>query len=519
MKIVTVEQMRRLEQACPPLGISIDSLMENAGLAVARQARRLLGVVAGSRILVLVGSGNNGGDGLVAARHLQRWGARVTVYILLPRPADDPKLRLAEDEEVTVKSSSDDPNLKALDAEMARSRLVIDAVLGTGRARPLEGVVKEALLHLADFRSARSDVQVIALDLPTGLDADTGLVDPACPQADVSVALAYPKVGHVQFPGAERVGRLEVVDIGIPDRLAEDVTLELLTAEAAEACLPRRQLDAHKGTFGHALVIAGSRDFVGAAYLASQAAARVGAGLVTVAAPEGIYPMLASKLTEVIHLPLPQDDDGMVNHAAAKMVKETLTHYDAVMVGCGMGRSKGAQAFLNELLTAEPSLSIPMLIDADGLNNLSTLPTWWHTLKCPTVLTPHPGEMSTLTGIPTSQIQASRIETARVHSSLWGATVVLKGAHTVVAHSDGRCYVSPFANPGLASGGTGDVLSGIIVGLMAQGAAPQDAAMAGVYIHGLAGERIRGELGEAGMLAGDLLPTLPGVLRWLRGTR
>ena len=329
------------------------------------------------------------------------------------------------------------------------------------------------------------------------------------------MALGYPKVGHIRFPGAEKVGVLHVSDIGIPPHLAEDIELELLTSEKAGARLPARPLHGHKGTFGHALVIAGSRRFVGAAYMASQAAARVGAGLVTAAAPESIYPMLASKLTEVIHLPLPEGDDGQVCPEAARVIKDNLAYYDAVLVGCGMGQSPDGQAFLQELLLAEPPLRLPLIIDADGLNNLSSIEGWWHQLRCPTVLTPHPGELSTLTGLATGEIQASREETARRYASKWGATVVLKGAYTVVAE-EGACYICPFANPGLASGGTGDVLSGMIVGLMAQGCSPHDAALASVYAHGVAGEETRDEVGAAGMLAGDLLPKLPDVLARLR---
>ena len=250
--------------------------------------------------------------------------------------------------------------------------------------------------------------------------------------------------------------------------------------------------------------------------MASQAAARVGAGLVTVAAPEGIFPVLASKLTEAIHLPLPQDAGGMVHQDAGATVREDISRYTALLIGCGMGQSAGIVEFMRELLLSPPSPSLPVLVDADGLNNLAQIENWWHQLKAPLVLTPHPGEMSTLTGVPIEEIQSSRIEVAREWASCWGATVVLKGAYTVVACSDGRCHINPFANPGLASGGTGDVLSGVIVGLMAQGCSPGDAAIAGVYLHGMVAEEVRAEIGEAGMLAGDLLPRIPAGLRHLK---
>ena len=517
MKIVTVEQMRRLEQASASEGVSTDTLMENAGIAVAREARKALVAVAGSRVLVLVGPGNNGGDGLVAARHLQRWGAGVTAYLVLRRGQEDPKLRLALQRGVIAISASDHPDLSDLDNELARSDLVIDAVLGTGRARPLDGVVREAMLHLSAAKTRRRDMIVMALDLPTGMNADTGQADPACHQVDITVSFGYPKAGHFQFPGASKLGRLEVVDIGIPDHLAQDIGLELLTSEWVKVRLPSRPLSAHKGTFGHVLVIAGSRNYVGAAYLASQGAARVGPGLVTLASPESIYSILASKLTEVIHLPLPDDGNGRFHSDAAILVRENLHQYSSLLIGCGFGQSEGLVEFLRKLLFVGSRPSLPVVIDADGLNNLSKIEGWWRDLSCPAVLTPHPGEMSTLTGVDTSDIQARRTETALEWSARWGKVVVLKGAYTVIASPEGVCRLSPFANPGLASGGTGDVLTGIIAGLMAQGLSPEDAACCGVYLHGAAGEAVREELGDTGTVAGDLLPLLPKTIKTVRG--
>ena len=518
MKIVTADQMRRLEQACIPLGVSLDQLMENAGLAVARCALSILGQAAGQRVVVLVGPGNNGADGFVAARHLHRWGAAVSVHILTHRPDDDPKRDLALREGISLCDATADDGLLKLRQDLSRCALAIDAVLGTGRARPMDGVMREAMAILQDIRSEKP-LKVLALDLPSGLDADTGQADPACPKADVTAALGFPKAGHFQFPGAAQTGRLEVLDIGIPNdvmgEMCGELQLELMTPQAVSKFLPQRPLNSHKGTFGHALVIAGSRHFVGAAYLASQAAARVGPGLVTIAAPQSNYPMLASKMSEVIHLPLPEDEEGRLCAASADAFRDLLERYDAIAVGCGMGRSNGGADLIRQVLKATNARSRPLLIDADGLNNLSTIPRWWETRSQPLILTPHPGEMATLTGLTTSEVQAHRVEIAREYASLWRATVVLKGAHTVVASQDGSCCLSPFANPGLASGGTGDVLSGIIAGLLAQGLSPPDAAIAGVYLHGMAAEQVRAEMGETGALASDLLPRLPSVIRGL----
>ena len=512
MKIVTVDQMQLLEQKSADLGVSIDTFMENAGLAVAREAGSALGSIAGSRVLALTGPGNNGGDALVAARHLQRWGAMVTSYQVPRRRREDPKLTMALESGVAAASAADDPDMKNLDRELAHSRLVIDGVLGTGHARPLEGPIRELLLRVGAFRDHRPDMTVMALDLPSGLNADSGQVDAACPRADITVTLGYPKVGHFKFPGAKLVGNLKIVDIGIPDHLAEDINLELLNSRWVKNRLPPRPLNAHKGTFGHALIIAGSRNYVGAAYLAAQSATRVGPGLVTLAAPQSIYPILASKLTEVIHLPLPDDGDGKIHPDAAALVRENLHKYSSMLVGCGFDQSDGLVEFLRTLLLEAPKSSLPLVIDADGLANLAKIDGWWKDLTSPTVLTPHPGEMSVLTGLDTSEIQANRTETALEWSARWGKVVALKGAYTAIAGPEGVCRVNPFANPGLASGGTGDVLSGVIAGFMTQGLTPEDAACCGAYLHGVAGEVIRDELGDAGILAGDLLAALPKAI-------
>ena len=526
-KIVTVAQMVALEQASEHHGVSTDTLMENAGLAVAQAGRRLVGEkIAAVTILALVGPGNNGADGLVAARHLQRWGARVTAYLVTNRPSPDPKMDLALGYGIEVVRCADDPDLSRLDSLLSRSRLVIDAVLGTGSSRPLEGTVRKVILRLCQTRSWAAPPKLLALDLPSGLNGDSGAVDPACPVVDVTVALGRPKAGLLTFPGAAHVGELEIADIGLPRDLEEDeqINLELLNPGWVAQRLPSRPLDSHKGTFGHALVVAGSRNYVGAAFLASQAAVRVGAGLVTLATPRSVYTIAASKLTEVIHLPLPEDSDGRVSASGAQLIEKNLSLYDAMLVGCGLGWSPGTTDFLEQLLLtgrerpSPPGQSprAPVIIDADGLNCLSQSGEWWRRLERPAVVTPHPGEMATLSGMATAELQQDRAGSARHWASYWDVTLALKGAHTAVAEPGGIVRVSPFSNPGLASGGTGDVLSGIIVGLMAQGLSPNDATCCGVFLHGYTGESVRRRLGDSGMVASDLLEGLPGSLTRLR---
>ena len=518
MKIVTAAQMETLELGSERRGVTTDTLMENAGLAVAEETRRLLGGIAGTGVLVLVGPGNNGADGLVAARHLRRWGAKATAYVVVGRPPNDPKMDLAREYDVEVIFSSDDSDLSRLKQLLAGTRVAIDAVLGTGRARPLEGVVKEAMLCLNACWTAPRRPLIVALDLPTGLNPDSGEVDSVCPQADITVVLGRPKIGLLTFPGAARVGRLEVADIGLPHDLEEEneLSLELLTPEWVGRRLPSRPLDSHKGSFGHALVVAGSRNYVGAAYLASLAATRVGAGLVTLATPSSVYKIAASKLTEVIHLPLPEEGEGRIHPEAAGLILNSLDRYNALLLGCGLGRSSGTADFVERLLLNDGP-ALPTIVDADGLNNLSCVPEWWRRLGGATAVTPHPGEMATLAGISTSEVQGDRIGTARRWATRWDVAVTLKGAHTVIAQPNGVVRISPFANPALASGGTGDVLSGIIVALMAQGLSPGDANCCGVYLHGMVAETVREKLGDTGSVASDLIGGLPVIIDRLRG--
>ncbi len=516
MKILSVDQMRQVEEASVAAGVPVSTLMENAGLATARFCSSLLSPTAGSRVLALVGPGNNGGDALVAARHLHRWGARVTAYMVSERPADDPNLAEAARRGVRLVSASDDPDGAVLQSEQESCSLVLDGVLGTGRARPMEGVIQQVMLALGDARGSRRAMVTVALDVPTGMDADSGEVDPACPGADHTIAFGFPKMGHYRFPGAEVRGELHIADIGVPPGLDAGISAELLTEQLAAGGLPQRPTLSHKGTFGHTLVVAGSGRYIGAACLASEAAARVGSGLVTLASPECIYPQVAAKLTEVIQRPVLNDIEGRFHVDAAPSIREAAAVCSAMVLGCGLGSSPGLVQLVKQVLLQHPQPAIPAVVDADGLNNLAKIDNWWETVSYPVVLTPHPGEMATLAGIPVSQVQARREDIALEMAERWGQTVVLKGAYTVIAAPNGRCTISPFANPALASGGTGDVLAGMIAGLLAQGAEPVDAACCGVYLHAAVGEELRSAMGDAGVLASDMLPRLPGAMQKLR---
>ena len=468
MKIVTADQMRQVEDRSEALGVSKDALMERAGLESARYIRRLRAPLFGVPIVVLVGPGNNGGDGLVIARHLHNWGARVTAYICRDRRAPDPKLDIVNSLDIPVLAASDDAGLARLSALLDTAHVVVDAVLGIGRIRPLTGTIRDILLLVSEVKARRPEMTTLAIDVPSGMDADSGDADPACPAADVTLAMGYPKVGHYAYQEAARIGALGVVEIGLPQGLDDDVPLSLMTAANMRPLLPMRPSDAHKGSFGKTMVVAGSQNYIGAAYLAGSAATRIGSGLVTIALPASIQTAVASKAIEPTYLPLAESSPGVVKPSAANDVSDTMDGYNSLLVGCGMGQAADTRAFIEAMLYSRAPLPLTV-IDADGLNALATTPQWWEHIPHTAILTPHPGEMSRLTGESTRDVQSDRIGVAVKSAARWNKIVVLKGAHTVVAYPDGRAILSPFANPGLATAGTGDVLAGSIAGLAISG--------------------------------------------------
>lgn len=511
MKLVTSEQMRTLEQAAVDAGTSLDELMEAAGLAVAQEAWLSVGSVAGRRMLVLVGPGNNGGDGLVAARHLAEWEADVVVYLLKPRAGDDAKLQLVRELDVPVFVAEDDDGLASLQQALDGAEVVVDALLGTGRARPLEGTIAEILRRLRDARERPRPPLVVAVDLPTGVDADSGRADPLAVRADLTVTFGLAKVGLYTLPGSEHTGRVEVVDIGLPKEAQRDLPVDLLDTPWVRARLPQRPKSGNKGTFGRALVVAGSEQYVGAPRLAAEGCYRAGAGLVTVACSPGVRSAVAPALAEATYLLVGYDDTALAPAAAAQIL-DRLSAYDVLLAGPGLSLTDGVRHAVAELLSRAPESLRGCVLDADALNALAQQPGWHETARVSAVLTPHPGEMSRLLDRPIAEIQGDRLGVALEAARTWRQAVVLKGAHTVVAAPDGRATISPYADALLASAGTGDVLSGAIAGFMAQGLAPFEAAACGVYVHGMAAAEI-GEQVERGMLASELLPAIPRAIR------
>ncbi len=510
-KLVSIAEMKAIEKAADVSGLSYGRMMLNAGGALARSA--LAHSQLSKRSVVgLVGPGNNGGDTLVALGHLakQGWTARA---LLVGNRHKDKQSKSAEQAGVKVAAYTPSAARRLL----ASSQVVLDGLLGTGIHLPLRSPFDE-VLHLAGITlSGRPHpAYVIAVDCPSGLDCDSGQIAPEALFADLTVSMAAVKQGMLTLPAFAHLGKIEVGDIGLTADLPEwgAVQRYVIDEPMARAALPHRPPDSHKGTFGTALVIAGSRHFPGAALLAGEAAYRSGAGLVTIGTVQSMQPALAGHLREVVWLPLP-DQDGWIAEAAADMALANLERVTAMLLGPGFGQQPQTGKFLERLLSGKLR---PLVVDADGLKLLAQIPDWPKKLPAETVLTPHPGEMSVLTGVPIKEIQADRIEVAEKFAAAWTQVVVLKGAFSVVAAPDGQSAVLPLATAALARAGTGDVLAGIITGLRAQGVSAFEAACAGVWLHGQAGLAAEARLGSsAGILAGDLIRELPSLFATQHG--
>ncbi len=516
MKVVTADEMRRLDKrAAEEFGIPTLLLMENAGRQAAQELLRVFPAV--KRVAVVAGKGNNGGDGFVCARHLLNHGVRVKTYLLARREEvqGDARVNLTILDRMGhgPKEITSVEGLRDTAEELREADLLVDALLGTGVSGAARGLYAEAIGLLN-----RLEKPIVALDIPSGLPADDGrLLGPAV-QAYLTVTFALPKRGLLLYPAARYVGTLKVVDIGIPRNLLEDPQLKVNLVEADEVAevLRPRDPNAHKGTFGHVLVIAGSAGKTGAAFLCALASLRVGAGLCTLALPESLNDLMEAKLTEAMTKGLPETEERSLAVAALDDLLALAEGKDAVAIGPGLSTHPSTARLVRELL---PLLRIPMVVDADGINALSQHLEVLEKVNAPVVLTPHPGELSRLLSIGREEILEKRIPIAQKVASTFNLHLVLKGARTLVADPEGQVFINPTGNPGMATGGTGDVLTGMVAGLMAQGIAPLKASIAGVYLHGLAGDLAAEELGQEAMLAGDLLNKLPEAIKKVQGAR
>lgn len=509
MKLLTAAAMRELDRrTIEETGLPGAVLMENAGrgaagIIMARFAELFPGPVA-----VFCGRGNNGGDGFVVARHLREAGWTVEVFLLAERAdvTGDAALMLkcfaASGGEVTAVA---DPRQVTALASGRAYALCVDAIFGTGLGRKPEGLAAAAV----DWLNCQP-APVVALDLPTGVDADTGRIPGRAVKASLTVTFAFPKVGLYSYPGAACAGEVISVPIGIPGVIAGSAPDKVLLVDAGEARtrLPRRPLDGHKGTFGHLLAVAGSPGKSGAAALTATAGLRGGAGLVTLGCPGAVQAAVAAQVPEVMTAVL-EEESGALCAAAAPALAALCAGKQALAVGPGLGTADGTGDLVRQLLAGS---ELPAVVDADALNHLAGhLDVLAARAGRATILTPHPGEMARLCGRDTAEIQADRLRIARDFARTHGVVLVLKGARTLTAVPDGRVFINATGNAGMASGGMGDVLTGLIGALLAQGLPAEDAAVLGTYLHGLAGDRLAARMGCAGLLAGDLLTELPAA--------
>ena len=519
MKLVTTEQMRALEAVATGQGVTEAELMENAGVAVAQEAWINMGAAEGRNAVVLVGPGNNGGDGLAAARNLKEWGAEVSVFLLRPRPDDDPQWLALQAAEIEAWSTDEDPDLARLEARLAEAHGVVDALLGTGLSRPIDGVLELVLDKVAERRAQRVfRPHLLSIDVPTGIDPDTGHADPAVVRADTTVALGFAKVGLFAMPGRAIAGDVVETDIGLPEGLGADLPYEDIRQRDLTERMPFRSDDAHKGIFGTTVVAAGSRRYPGAARLASEAALRAGAGLVVLAAPESAQALVAAGTPEVTHHPLPDAGGAVTADAAAELLR-AIEGCEALLIGPGLSYTPETAAFVANVLAGLDGVEglRAVVLDADALNAIAERPGWHEGLGVARVLTPHPGEMARLLGISVEEVQQDRLRLAVDYAQRTNSVVVLKGPNTVVAAPDGRARLSEFSSAVLATAGTGDVLAGFIASLIGQGMDPFDAASAAVYLHSETGRALEGAMGSATAVASDLIRALPEVRKALDG--
>ncbi|MGH7275636.1 MAG: NAD(P)H-hydrate dehydratase [Candidatus Rokuibacteriota bacterium] len=511
--LFTAEEMRRLDRrAIGELGIPGATLMENAGRGAAEAIRALLPTLGaprrGARVVVVCGKGGNGGDGFVVARWLRRHGARPEVLLAFPEgeTGGDAGIKLKELRRSGLRPALVEDARAA--AALGRAHVIVDALLGTGARGTPEGAVARAI-ELVNG----SGRPVVALDIPSGISADGGTFPGPAIRATLTLTFAGVKRGLVAGPGAPLAGRVEVVPIGVPDaEVARGMTTFLLEREDVARHFPPRPQDAHKGTYGHLLLVAGSLGKTGAAALAAMAAMRSGAGLVTVATPASQQPVVAGLVLEAMTEALPETPARTLALKAREVVAELAARRDAVALGPGIGLDAETQRAARALVQ---ELAKPMAVDADALSALAGHLDALRSTPAARCLTPHPGELARMLGVTTEQIQKDRIATVREFATRYGAHVALKGAASVIGDPDGRVVVNPTGNPGMASGGTGDVLTGMLGAFLARGMAPASALQSAVYLHGLAGDLAADRLGEESLVAGDVIEALPDAFRRL----
>ncbi len=513
-------RMRALDRyTIEALGVPVELLMESAGRAVVdfvlEFARDLL-ALPDAEVAIVCGRGNNGGDGFVAARHLALLGIP-TRALLLGNPADMGEQAAANHRRAAIVGVAVE-SAWPLERPLPRRGVVVDALFGTGLSRPIRGDSAK-IIQCINALAGAPEVAVIAVDLPSGLDADTGQPLESAVVADATLALGTPKIGLALEPGRSLAGRVCAARIGIAESIPGEEASEgvgaagLWSRYRASDVLPERNPDGHKGNFGHVLVVGGSKGMSGAAALAASAALRSGAGLVTVGCPAGLNDVLEAQCTEAMTASLPETRDGSLAESGVEAALALAGKRDVVALGPGIGRSLQSGAFVRELAMA---VGVPLVVDADGLNAFEGASAALQARSASTILTPHPGEAGRLLGTSSGEVNRDRVGAARELARLTGAVVLLKGACTVAASPDGRVIINPTGGPNLATAGSGDVLTGLVAALIAQGLGALEAAALAAFVHGMAGDRIALRRGDAGLLAGELAEELPRAMQELR---
>ncbi len=516
MIVVTSAQMQEMDRrTIESIGIPGRVLMENAGRGATRTFLNRLYQNGGGRVGVLAGRGNNGGDGFVIARYLAQKGVDVQVYLLATtdRVQGDAaaNLNLLSEAQVPVIEIPDEQRFAPRRIGMQHMTHWIDAMLGTGLKSEVRGYYRQVIEFITQL-----DRPVLAVDIPSGLNADTGQPWGICLPAKATATFGFAKLGHLLHPGAQYCGAIDVIDIGIPPSLAADTKVQqhLILGKQVADIIGSRPADTHKGRTGHVLVVAGATGKTGAAAMTATSALRAGAGLVTLGIPQSLNAILETQVTEAMTLPLPDQDSGLLLEEAFDPIVKASASKQSMAIGPGLGTAAHTRNLVSRMIK---EIDLPLVIDADGLNNLAGHLRWLQGRKSPVILTPHPGEMARLTGLSVADIQQDRVAAVRNLCAQCKIHVVLKGSRTLVGAPDGRVWINPTGNSGMASGGMGDVLTGLIAGLLAQGCSATDACLAGVYLHGLAADMLRAQ-GPWGYLATEVMHTVPQAIRCVMET-
>jgi len=514
MYLVTAGEMREIDrQTIESYGLPSRILMENAGLGATRILLKKFKNLINKKVGIVAGRGNNGGDGFVIARYLAKKGIHITIYLLAKKSMFKgdaaENLKILAPLDITVIEVSNQKSLLKHTNSMLHQDIWIDAILGTGLKSDVKGFLKKIIEFINSFKKP-----VFSLDLPSGLNADTGQPCGACIQAHTTATFAFAKTGHLIFPGAIYSGNIEIVDIGIPKHIVEKIEPKqfLLTHELISSALQKRSPEAHKGATGHLLILAGSTGKTGAAAMTATSAMHSGAGLVTLGIPKSLNNILEGLVIEAMTIPLPEAEGGMLDERSLDKIIKLMVDKKCLALGPGLGNASGTKQLVIKIIQ---KCRIPIIIDADGLNSLIDNTDILKNLKNPIILTPHPGEMSKLIEKPVSFIQKNRISCARKFAKNFKVHVVLKGARTIIAHPDGKVFINPTGNPGMAAGGMGDVLTGIIAGFVTQGYSPEAAIHIGVYLHGATADILAKDIGPFGFLATEIMSAIPRQIKLL----